>query len=573
MVIKLLLTTSLFFSIFYCFSQSKEFESELISPVNRQMYLSGTFGELRNNHFHAGIDVKSEHGRSGDPLVSIENGYISRIMIHPSGFGNALMIDHPESGLTSVYAHLHRFDEGIDSLIDILQQQEQSYIIDFHLSPDVYPVDKGQVIGYMGNTGYSLGPHLHFEIRRTSTNWVLNPLLFGYTYVDTVSPEIHYIRLYGLDHERREVWSHKYNVNRSKNQHRLYSDTLEVPADRAAIAIHTIDKSDGLHHRNGIYRIELYVDDLLKFSYQMDSFPREDTRALNAHIDYQELRKRGRWMHRLHRLPGNKMPLYPYAKNDGLFVVSDVETSNIRIIVYDFNGNESQLEFYVKRNTEVIQYKYPDGAFETLKYDIENLITSGDSLSLLFPEGSLYDNVDFQYEILTDQDYSDLSHLVALNDNYLPIHKPLLLILKASNIRDSLKDKVFMGQVTKQSITAHIGQWADALYQSQIPTLGSYCLMLDTIPPQIKVTRFGQNASRYRDYRFMIKDNFESGLGNQGLSIEAHVGGIWVKANYDTRRQILILNTNDLPFGKHTLQIKARDHFMNERTWEGDYVK
>lgn len=575
MMARVLLVCIVLFDIsFSLIAQSDDLSTDLLSPVNRQMYLSGTFGELRRNHFHAGIDVKSQHGRSGDSLFSIADGYVSRIMIHPSGYGNALMIDHPELDLTSVYAHMHRFDRDIQSLIQQLQLQEQSYIIDFHLSPDVFPVYKGQAIGQMGNTGYSLGPHLHFEIKRTSTNWVLNPLLFGYTYTDTVPPEMHYIRMYGLDHERREVWTNKYNIKRYKGSHQLYRDTIEVPADRAAVSLHTIDKSDGLHHRNGIYRLEMYVDDYLVYSYQMDSFPREHTRALNAHLDYKHLRKYGQWVHRLHRLPGNPMPLYPFIKNDGLILLTDDIAQKVRILAYDFNHNESSLEFYVKRSDDTARYTYPKGDFYTLKYDEDNQIKDDSaSISILFPQGSLYSNTDFSYQVNDSYKHGDWSSLVMLNDHYLPIHQPIELTFEDLSMEEELRGNAFIAEVTKDRIKAHVGEWKGNDYVGKVSALADYCIMIDTIPPAIKATRFGRHANGYRDYRFKIGDNISSGIGHQSLLIEAYANGLWVNATYNPVSELLVIQTKDLPPGQNTLTIKATDHFSNITLWEGDYSK
>ena len=152
----------LFFLIYYSalLSQTKE---EWVPPVDFPIKLSGTFGEFRNNHFHAGLDIKTK-GREGVEIKSFNSGWVKRIRVSLNGYGKALYIGHLD-GLTSVYGHLKKFSPKIESYLKKKQYEKESYVIQLFPKVNELKIEKGEVIGYSGNTGGSYGPHLHFEIR------------------------------------------------------------------------------------------------------------------------------------------------------------------------------------------------------------------------------------------------------------------------------------------------------------------------------------------------------------------------------------------------------------------------
>jgi len=543
---------------------------DLAYPIGHKLRLSGTFGELRSNHFHAGIDIKSRVGSTGDSLFAIADGYVSRIMVHPSGYGNAITIDH-NNGLSSLYAHLDRFEESLYQLIRRYQIAEQSYIIDFNISPREFPIKKGQHIGFMGNTGYSFGPHLHFEIFRTESEMLINPLLFNYTINDQTPPELHMLRAYGWDHKRRQVFAQNKNILLKSNKYSIYNDTLKIPADRASFAISTIDKSDGLHHRNGIYRIEMYVDDSLQYIYQIDSFLKADRRALNAHTDYDQYRKFNNWFHRLHRLPGNKVPLYPYIKNDGLVLLKSGETKQIKILVYDIDGNFSICSFYAMRDESTSTFTPPD-QYYLLDYNDENLIKEED-IVVHFPKHSLYENLYFQLFHQKGPSWSVYSKYFKIHHAGVPLHTDITIKIKPDPIPQHLRDKVFLAHCVGTVTYNHGGQWEGDFFKGPTHQFGEFCIMIDTIPPRIQPTSFYSEIKHQKEFRFVITDNYTKSRHVDEINIQAYVDDQWILGSYDSRTKVFVLPVQSLSPGKYVLTIKAKDTLGNEQIWKQSFVK
>ena len=180
---------------------SKEVSSQQYSsPLDFNLLLSGTFGELRNNHFHAGIDIKTQ-GVEGQKVYSIADGYISRIKVSTWGYGKVIYITHPKTGHTSVYAHLKKFSTKIDSIVKKEHYKKESFEINFYPNKDALTVNKGEVIALSGNSGGSDGAHLHFEIRDTQTERPTNPLQFGFNIADNIAPTLKKIKIYALAYQ------------------------------------------------------------------------------------------------------------------------------------------------------------------------------------------------------------------------------------------------------------------------------------------------------------------------------------------------------------------------------------
>jgi murein DD-endopeptidase MepM/ murein hydrolase activator NlpD len=547
-----------------------QLEGLFISPMKRDIRLSGTFAELRSNHFHAGLDIKSLNHSNGDPVYAIADGFICNIMIHPSGYGNAIMIQH-DNGFTSVYAHLDKFDKEVEKLVLKYQIIEKEYALDVEIPAHEFRVIQGQKIGYMGNTGFSFGPHLHFEIRRTENNMLINPLIAGYSIDDKVPPEMHLLRVYGLDHKRRQTYAKNFNVIKKNGQYGISGDTLYVPADRAALALSTIDKTTGLHHRNGIYKLQMFVDDSLYFSYQMDSFPRADTRALNAHSDFEQYMFAGNSFHRLHRLPGNPLNVYPYLKNDGLILLKDDKPREIKIFSYDFSGNFSMAKLFLKRDQKTTEFKVPE-TYYLLYHDKENLIRT-DDLEIFFPEKTLYENVYFELFEQKGPSYGVYSKYYRLHTSREPLHSNIEIRIKPFDMPDHLKDKAFLAYCLGRTTYNHGGIWDGEFFKGPTHQLGEFCIMIDTIPPVIKATRFSKAAGNISEFRFSIWDDFAPSRHFKKWRIHVWLNEEWLPAEFDSRRNTLIVPIQQLGKGEHSIRVEAEDCMGNVRVWEERFRK
>ena len=258
-----------------------------IAPVDFKLLLSGTFGELRSNHFHAGIDIKTQ-GVEGQEVKSIADGYVSRIKVSTWGYGKVIYITHPETGHTSVYAHLQGFSEKIDKLVKKEHYKKESFEINFFPKKDELIVKQGEIIGLSGNSGGSNGAHLHFEIRETRNAHPINPLQFEFNVTDNIPPILKKLKIYAFDTTLINGYntSKVYDLQKQKNNY-LLNETPEIKGD-FALGIFTYDQAEGAYNKNGVYAIKMYIDSLLYYDFKVDELDFSTSRYINAHIDYYE---------------------------------------------------------------------------------------------------------------------------------------------------------------------------------------------------------------------------------------------------------------------------------------------
>ena len=297
----------LLFIVLSTFSESI-FAQDYHPPLDFKMLLSGTFGELRGDHFHAGIDIKTE-GVEGQKVYAIANGYISRIKISTWGYGKVLYITQAD-GNTSVYAHLKIFSKEINDYVIKNQYKKESFEIQLYPPKDKFVIKKGEVIALSGNTGGSTGAHLHFEIRDTKTERPINPLQFDFDIADDIHPIINKIKMYAIDGEVDGNSTEKsFSLKKNGGQYTLGEITPLVKG-KVAFSISTYDKLNGAYNKNGVYAIKLLVDSNLIYHFQMDEFSFAESRFINAHIDYKEQKISHTKYHRCYKLPNNKLSVY-----------------------------------------------------------------------------------------------------------------------------------------------------------------------------------------------------------------------------------------------------------------------
>ena len=256
------------------------------SPVIGLLVLSGTFGELRANHFHSGIDIKPTQRGSNEGIFSAADGYVSRIRVQEGGYGQALYIAHP-NGYTTVYGHLEKFAPDIQAYTRQKQYEKQQFEVDLVLQPNELPMRQGQNIGAMGNRGHSFGQHLHFEIRDSKTEKAINPLLFGLSVPDNTPPEMNGLKVYLMDDKNEVVGTRYVNLTRkSSNQYAIVGDTLDVAAQNVAFALRTNDSHSRESGENGIFSLDLTCNDAPIYHFSTETFGFNETRYINAHLDY-----------------------------------------------------------------------------------------------------------------------------------------------------------------------------------------------------------------------------------------------------------------------------------------------
>jgi len=436
------------------------------SPVDRSIFLSGTFGELRPNHFHAGIDIKAHNGKVGQPLLAAADGYVSRIKISSGGYGNVLYLKHP-NGYTSVYAHMHQFEDEITKYVKAAQYQKERYEIELFPTKDQFVFKKGEVIGKLGTSGRSFGPHLHFEIRDSRTEKPINPLLFGFKVKDNIAPKLHQVKAYFLNDKLNTLDTKTYSlIKLSGNRYKIKGDTLRLGAWRVGFGIKAYDHMNGAPNWNGVYKVDMYEDDALAHNFEMETFAFNESRYINAHLDYEEQVAKKSYFNRMFRLPGNKLSIYNDQETKGLITLSSTKTKKVRMEVEDVEGNESILEFWVKRSkvkdpvSEAFNYLLP--------YNEENIIDN-QTIRIHFPLGTFYENIYMKYRTSRDDSQHVYSPVYHIHDYKTPVHTYYDLSIEPSGLPETLRSKAFIAYCEPgQKMVNCGGTWREGKLKAKV---------------------------------------------------------------------------------------------------------
>ena len=493
---------------------AQNYNADYTNPIHLDLLLSGNYGELRPNHFHSGIDIKT-NGRINQELFSIEEGYVSRINVSPWGYGKAIYITHP-NGFTSVYAHCNKFNTEIETYIKSLQYSVKTYAIDTLLPKDFIKVKKGEFIAFSGNSGNSFGPHLHFEIRTSDTEHPINPLLFGFKVKDNKAPIIYNLVLYDINNK-------KSRINSVKNS-RLATDTFTV-SSVTGFGIEVYDYLDLTPNKCAPYKLSMYKNNKLVFSFVADEFDFEQKRYVNSHIDYARYLKTKKKVHKLYVEPNDKFSLYRNVINKGLIYLEKNETANIKIIAEDFNENKTTLNFVVKSNSNIKTKKQVQSKY-FMRYREENSFVN-DSIKITIPKNALYNNLEFRYKYTGYGKYK-------ISDELIPLHKKIKVEIKPVGIDKSLINKTIVVRISRKGRAQALLSEYDGKYISTMSDkFGVFRLQTDTIKPRIKPINIYPDAKFIKDnkIKFKITDNL-SGI----MSYNGYIDGKWVLFEYDAKK-------------------------------------
>ncbi|HHS95510.1 MAG TPA: M23 family metallopeptidase [Phaeodactylibacter sp.] len=552
-------------------SDHKEYPQNYFqSPVDRPIYLSGTFGELRPNHLHAGIDIKAYKGKIGQPIYAVADGYVSRIKMQSGSYGKVVYVNHP-NGYTSVYAHLHQFTDELEKYVRDMQYRKKSFEVDLFPQKGRFAFRQGEQIGTLGLSGRSYGPHLHFEIRDTKTEKPINPLLFGFKTKDSKAPRIHEVKAYFLNDKRETLQSKTWDTTPTGGTYHLDKDTLLLPAWRVGFGIKTYDHMNGVNNWNGVYAIKMYQDGELRYAFEMETFAFFESRYINAHLDYAEQVSKKSYFNRMYRLPGNRLSIYSPQINDGVVKLSKRKSSKITFEVEDLAGNTSRLEFWVRR----AKVKMPPSKTYNylLPYDEENIVDNG-TLYLYFPKRSLYENLYLQYHSSTDRSTNVYSSVHHVHEYTTPVHRYFDIAIRTQALPDSLRSKAFIAYCAQDNKIYNCGgKWKDGRLQSKVRLLGDYCIMIDDVPPSIKAIHFKKDMRGFRKMSFKVTDNFETAKNIAPFNYEATIDGKWILMEYDAKKDLLTYYFDDkVTKGEHSFRLLVSDDRGNESVFERTFI-
>lgn len=529
-------------------------QNYFIRPLDLPPIIAGNFGELRSNHFHSGLDLKTNQ-REGYPVYASADGFISRIRVQIGGGGNALYINHP-NGFTTVYMHLKSYNERISQSLRAYQYRVQKFDVDFPLLSVEIPIKKGEIIAWSGNTGSSGGPHLHFEIRDSKTEEPINPQLFGITIPDRVKPSITGIYLYQLNGNPFSENTPKqyYQVSGTYGNYQL--STVINTSGESGLGIACIDRNSASQNTNGPYSIELKIDGKTIHSAVWERFSFNNSRALNSHIDYPAMILTGRRIQKSFIEPGNALNIYRNVINNGLINISDQEVHEGQYIVKDIAGNESILNFKIKNNPASLKTERQlDG--EKFAYNQVNEFSTGD-LSIRIPINTLYSDLNFVYKSSAKiaGAYSEVHHI---HNRLIPLNGAYSIAIKADeSLSPELRSKALLVNSKK---VAQGGFFENGFVKAELRTFDSFYIAVDTIAPRIVPVNISDqkdmgSASRIQ---FRIADEL-SGID----TFNALLDGNWVLMEYEPKTGSL-WHTLDkkLATGKHDFQLMLTDKKNN----------
>jgi len=540
--------------------------SQFVSPILHPLKFSGTYGELRPNHFHNGIDLKIDRSLNTNYVVAVMEGIVRRINVAPDGYGNLLILDHP-NGFSSLYAHLDRFSSDIQEIVRNYQSINQTFEV--NLDSLNIPVSQGQVIGVIGNSGASNGPHLHFEIFNTATNHSYNPLLFGIKTIDTTPPVFQKLKIIGLDDEYNQLNNKTYNLKKIKNDsYALTVDTLYYGADQVGFDIMGYDIVSGTTNHNGIYKLSMKVDSIPFFAFTLNNLNQNLNSHYKAHIDQKEYLNTGKIYHRLFKLPGNELDIYDISSENSKIRIDTAKVRLIEIIAEDFDGNISKLKFHIKRDTITLKVNKPKFNYQ-IESEKKYEITDTD-LKLKFAENSFFKKT---YLNLTKPDSSLYSAQIKIDINNEAFKNPADFYIKPL-ITDKYADKLCIVKINGSKKKNIGGIMIDGYMYAKISEEGTFVLLPDTIAPTLKALNFSTNMKKKDRFIFSVTDNFSSGLTVPHLKASGFIDDQWVLFEYDKKYRSLVYKFDkNLKPGKHSLKLIVEDTRGNKTEFLKDFIR
>lgn len=447
------------------------------NPLNIPMQLAANFGAVRTNHFHMGLDLRTNSQENLSVLAAAE-GYVSRVKVERYGFGNAVYITHP-NGYTTVYAHLNKYYDKLDEYVKEKQYKDEKWEQDITFQAGQFPVTKGQLIALSGNTGGSAGPHLHFEIRDTKTEECLNPLLFGFAIPDSVAPIISGLYWYDRRFSTYEPGANGITVKKVGNTYT--ADVVKVNSPMISFGIKAVDKANQGFNL-GIYKAELLMDGKLIYGFSIDKVSYDDTRYLNGCIDYTKFIRDKTVIQHLSTLPGMKLQNYSNANMSGIINLQDQDIHTIEIILKDVKGNTSRLTTKVQFNTA--GEKISQTAKTGLPNEGKTITTENAEINL--SKNALYDVVNFNMYEKSDGDANVVSNAIVLNSPYIPVHDNYTLKIKPNRkLTREEKDKVVMSLNYGSDTNVIKAKWNGDQAEGQFNRLGTVKLILDNSLPSV----------------------------------------------------------------------------------------
>ena len=562
---KKLLLFSILLLHFLSFSQEKYPKNYFIEPLDIPILLSGSFGELRSNHFHAGIDIKTQ-GKEGLSVFATADGYVSRIKVQQFGYGKAIYITHP-NGFTTVYGHLSKYADEIEKYVKSIQYKKENYATgNLYFKKDKFPVKKGEIIAYSGDTGGSGGPHLHYEIRDTDTEHVINPLLFGVKVEDTIAPIFRALNVYALSSDAR--------INRQRKKFQIPIKNIGIGtyiADRITASseigfgVSVFDRFNKAPNKNGVYSLEMLVNGQRFYYHDVETFSFSESKFLNLHIDYEHYKKYKRRYQKTYKVTSNKLSTYEDLINNGKINIQKNLNYTIEIIAKDFEGNSSSLKIPVvgKESNAIFTEQKDITAYKVIVNNFNKF--KQQNVMVAFPKKTFYEDVYLDFKVDNE--------IAKIHTPTIPLNKSFTLTFNVSKYSEAQKQFLYIANIEHPKYPRYIStRKKDSTFFITTKILGNYTLLSDSIKPTIKLLYFKdqQWISNSKTLKVRIAD-MDSGIKNYRATID----GKWVLMQYNHKKRILTYNFSDkkLVGSKHIFKIVVSDNVGNTNALSATFFK
>ena len=557
------LSLALLLSLFAVSLMAQESFPKYGSPLDIPIYLSATFGEIRPNHIHAGLDIKTQ-GVEGKKVYAVADGYISRIGVSPYGYGNVLYITHYD-GYTSVYAHLQRFTGEIARYVKQYQYKHKKFTSQIYPDADRFPVKKGDLIAYSGNSGGSGGPHLHFEIRHTVSEKPVNPMYFGYKIEDNVRPLIQGVAVYPLGEASTLEGGIKpmyFDVTENNGRYSLKDKSFVYANGEVAFGIRTFDQVGTSTNKNGPYLYELFLDDMLAFQVEADSFSYSEPRYVNSLLDYRHYKQKKTSYVRTETDPFNKLHMIEI--KNGTVMVEEGDTMNVCFKISDYAGNSSRVKFKLV-GTAPVEVERPPHRRSEYFVKADGTLNSEiiiDDFSVSMEKGTLFRDEWIQ---TGHRDAKGCcSRVYRFGDEELTTFKPFTIRIRPDE-RWADHAKKYIAYIDNSGKVSSLGgKMKNGCMEVETRSLGEYAIKIDSVAPTVKASNFkdGQAVSSLKSLRFKISDDM-TGIETYDIYLD----DVWVLGQYDAKNALLYYEFDEkMKKGTNNVKVVVTDGVGNKKT-------
>lgn len=550
------------FSLLTAVSVAQESFPKYGKPVDIPIYLSATFAELRPNHLHSGIDIKTQ-GVEGKAVYAVADGYVSRIGVSPYGYGLSLYITHND-GYTSVYGHLQRFSPNIAKYVKNYQYSHKTFTSQIYPSKDKFPIKKGDLIAYSGNSGGSGGPHLHFEIRHTDSEKPVNPLYFGYQIADDVKPSINGVAVYPVGEATLEgkINPMYFSLVGQNGKYGLKDRECVHANGEVAVGVCAYDQVGTSANKNGPYLYEVYFNELLAFQVECDSFSFDETRYVNSLLDYRHYKEKKTSYVRSEVDPFNKISVI--ARKNGTIVLSEGDTVAVTIKVKDYAGNASKVCFDLV-GTVPAKVERPEHRRSEYFVKADGTMNANidiEAFSVKTSKGTFFRD---EWVQTGQRDRTDCcSRIYRFGDEGLAVFKNITVSITPNEEWMNQKG-LFIASIDKNGKVSSLGgELKDGRMVTETRTLGEYTIMVDSVAPKVSATNFKDGASikELKSLRFKISDDM-TGIDTYDIFLNDE----WVLGKYDAKNNLLYYEFDEhLPVGKINVKVVVKDAVGNKKT-------